>query len=96
MEFTKPGEKNWESSLGFPSEEKATLFYSGLTLLSKDLAENLAAKGQFRGKSQVFFDIYSSSMDSERYYWEEYGSKLFLTLEKAGLPKGFSQSTVEG
>ena len=76
--------------------KRRLLFLFGINVVSKDLAENLAAKGQFRGKSQVFFDIYSSTMDSERYYWEEYGSKLFLTLEKAGLPKGFSQSTVEG
>lgn len=72
------------------------LLEAGLTVLSKDVAEYLAATGRIMGEPEVFFEVYSSTMESERAYGEKYGSPLFSPLEQAGLPKGFAQAAVEG
>ncbi len=80
--------KNW-------SEDENVLF-SGLTVLSKDLAEYLATTGRTAGEAKPFLEAYSEAMDMERLYWEKNGSSLFMPLEKVGLPNGFAEAAEKG
>ena len=73
-----------------------SLLYSGLTILSKDVAEYVATSAYTGKETQLFFEVYRDALNVERDYWAQFGPQLFQPLETAQLPRGFAQAATEG
>lgn len=73
-----------------------SLLYSGLTILSKDIAEYLATSAYPGKDKQLFLEVYTDALNVERDYWSEFGPQVFQSLETAQLPRGFAQAATEG
>jgi len=73
-----------------------SLLYSGLTILSKDIAEYLATSAYPGKDKQLFLEVYTDALNVERDYWAKSGPQLFQPLETAQLPRGFAQAATEG
>lgn len=71
-----------------------SLLYSGLTILSKDIAEYLATSAYPGEDKQLFLEVYTDALNVERDYWLESG--LFQSLETVQLPRGFARAATEG
>lgn len=72
------------------------MLLSGLTVLTKDLAEYFAATGHGGEDAQLLHGVYSGALGKERDYWMTHGPQLFQTLREAGLPQGFAADAVHG
>jgi hypothetical protein len=72
------------------------LLCAGLTVLAKDVAEYLATTGKGGNDVRLFQDVYSEALSTERGYWEQNGPQVFLSLQEAGLPRGFAAAFVAG
>ncbi|MDY0391683.1 hypothetical protein [Desulfobulbus oligotrophicus] len=73
-----------------------SMLCAGLTVLTKDAAEYLAATGKSGRDVRLFQDLYSKGLSTERHYWEEFGSEVFKPLQIAGLPSGFTAAAEAG
>jgi len=73
-----------------------SLLYSGLTILSKDIAEYLATSAYPGEDKQLFLEIYTDALNVERGYYLKSGPQLFQSLETAQLPRGFAWAATEG
>ena len=73
-----------------------SLLYSGLTILSKDIAEYLATSAYPGKDKQLFLEVYTDALNVERNYWLEHGPLVFASLETAQLPRGFARAATEG
>lgn len=73
-----------------------SLLYSGLTILSKDVAEYLATSAYPGKDAQLFLEVYMDALNVERDYWSKFGPQLFQSLETAQLPRGFARAATEG
>ena len=73
-----------------------SLLYSGLTILSKDIAEYLATSAYPGEDKRLFLEVYTDALNVERDYWSEHGSPLFQSLEATQLPRGFAWAATEG
>lgn len=71
-----------------------SLLYSGLTILSKDIAEHLATLAYPGEDKQLFLEVYTDALNVERDYWATSG--LFQSLETTQLPRGFARAATEG
>ena len=72
------------------------MLYSGLTVVAKDTAEYLAAKGITDDKSFDFLENFEAVMKEEKKYWDQNSSPLFKSLSRAGLPSGFAGAAANG
>lgn len=66
------------------------LLLSGLTILVKDTAIYLTAQGIDDEMAEGFRLAYLDMLSDNRFYWERFGSQLYLPLEDAELPEGFA------
>lgn len=73
-----------------------SLLYSGLTILSKDIAEYIATSAYPGEDKRLFLEVYTDALNVERDYWSEYGPQVFQSLETAQLPRGFARAATEG
>ena len=73
-----------------------SLLYSGLTILSKDIAEYLATSAYPGEDKQLFLEVYTDALNVERDYWLKFGPQVFQSLETAQLPQGFARAATEG
>jgi hypothetical protein len=72
-----------------------SLLYSGLTILSKDIAEYLASSAYPGEDKRLFLEVYTDALNVERYL-SEYGPLVLQSLETAQLPRGFARAAAEG
>ena len=72
------------------------LLLSGLTVVAKDAAEYMAARGLYDKSVQNFQKNYGEVMSEERSYWEQYGSPLFHSLQEEQLPNGMAKAAQGG
>jgi|GEM_PF-2669621 len=73
------------------------MLYSGLTILSKDIAEYTGNTRSLQtDEMQSFQSIFKETMGEERSYWEVHGNNLFTNLAEQQQPHGFAQSAAEG
>jgi len=69
---------------------------SGLTTLSKDMAEYLTARALFQDDAKQFFMVYWPALSLNRRYWEQFGPCLYATMEDSGLPYRFAKRAEQG
>jgi len=72
------------------------LLFSGLTVVAKDAAEYMAARGLYDEATQSFQQNYAAVMGDERNYWEKHGSPLYHTLQEEQLPNGMARAAENG
>jgi len=77
-------------------DRDTSLLLAGLTVLAKDAAEFLAATGRAGTDVQLFQQVYSDALSVERDFWERNGSRVFASLQDAGLPRSFAATAVTG
>lgn len=70
--------------------------YSGLTIISKDIAEYIATSAYPGEDKQLFLEVYADALNVERDYWSKFGPQLFQPLETVKLPRGFARAATEG
>ncbi len=64
----------------------------GLTILAKDTATYLTVHGINNEVGEGFRLAYLDMLSDNRYYWENFGPKLYLPLGEAFLPEGFASA----
>jgi len=85
-------EKPWKKMYDQAKNAKPGLLFAGLTVLIKDTADFINAEGLADDAAEGFRTAYLDMLNYDRYYWEKFGPKLFLTLADAGLPHGIAKA----
>ena len=75
---------------------KMELLLSGLTILVKDTADFINANGFKDNAIDKFMESYLAMLNHDRYYWEQFGPGLYMSLPDAGLPSGIVKEAYKG
>ena len=90
-----PHERELEELLEQVKDFDEDLLYSGLTILSKDIAEYLATSAYPGKEKELFLDVFTEAMNVDRDYWLNSGPQVFRSLETSELPRGFASAATE-
>lgn len=72
------------------------LLFSGLTILVKDTADFINANGIKDKAIDEFMESYLAMLNHDRYYWEQFGPGLYMSLPDTDLPSGIIKAAYKG
>lgn len=75
---------------------KLELLLSGLTILMKDTADFINTSGFKDDAIDKFKKAYMATLNHDRFYWEQFGPGLYMTLPDANLPSGIVKEAFKG
>ncbi len=75
---------------------KTELMLSGMTVLIKDTADFINSNGFKDEAIDTFREAYLATLNHDRFYWEQFGPGLYMTLPDAGLPSGIVKEAFKG
>lgn len=87
-----PTENHLKAMYDQVKDAKLGLLFAGLTVLVKDTADYINANGLNDAASETLRGAYLEMLNHDRYYWEAFGPKLYLSLPDAGLPYGIAKA----